>query len=340
MHFRHERRAGQPRRERRTERDRVAKEFRQRLAARLQVVRPADGADAGRPVGERDEPEPAVVEPEDRDVALGLAGQPRRAFEVAEQRRAVVLRVLALAAQLVGEQRVAAGGVDDEARPPRSPGAAFVLGVDARAVAIEAHLPHPAALDRLRAARRGVAKQQLVELGAAHLPGVGHGLVPGVDELDAGLVLVLRRHELDAVLRHADAFDLLAHAERIEQRRVRGQKRFADVKARMTTLLEQDDVAAPFGEQGGNRRAGRAAADDENVAIEGRRRGLRSLCDERGSVGAALHGVPQRWHRGRIGPLHPARERGIGFYRRGGPAPAPAQGASAPSAAARDHSPR
>ena len=98
----------QPRLEVGAERDRVAEELGQRLAARLEVVRPAHGADAGRAVDQRDEPEPAVLEPEDRDVALELAGQPLGAGEVTVERRAVVAPVLLLAAQLVGEQRVAA----------------------------------------------------------------------------------------------------------------------------------------------------------------------------------------------------------------------------------------
>src|SRR4029078_7184198 len=77
--------AGEALRELGTERDRVAKELRQRLAARLQVVRPSDGAYARRAVDERNEPEPAVLEPEDRDVAFELAGQPLCPGEVAVQ---------------------------------------------------------------------------------------------------------------------------------------------------------------------------------------------------------------------------------------------------------------
>ena len=179
------------------------------FVARLQVVRPADRADARRAVGERDEPEPAVLEPEDRDVAFELAGQPLGAGEVAVQRRAVVALVLLLAAQLVREQRVAPGRVDDEARAPAAPRA--VLELDLRTVAPSASK----ATSRTRWPSKvrapfagGVAKEHLVELGAAHLPGVRHRLVPGLAELDELAMLVLGRDELDAVLLHADRLDL------------------------------------------------------------------------------------------------------------------------------------
>ena len=158
---------GQPRRER----DGIGEEFGQRLVARLEVVRPAHRADARRAVGQRDEPEPAVREPEHGDVAGPAAGQTAGIPEVPEEGRAVVARVLLLGLELGGQQRVAAGGVDDEARAPAAARAVVEVGLDVGAVGVEAHVAHPAALLRPGAASGGVAEQQFVEVGAAHLPG-------------------------------------------------------------------------------------------------------------------------------------------------------------------------
>ena len=86
-------------------------------------------------------------------------------------------------------------------------------------------------------------------------------------------MVVVGRDELGAVLGHAEALDLVAHAEPVEQGGVGGQQRLADVEARVAALLGQDHVAAVLGEQGGDGGAGRAAADHENLAVEGCRRG-------------------------------------------------------------------
>ena len=61
--------------------------------------------------------------------------------------------------------------------------------------------------------------------------------------------------------------DLIAHAELVEQLDIARQQRFADVKARMMVLLEQDHAAPLPREQRRDGRAGRTAADDQDVAI-------------------------------------------------------------------------
>src|SRR5581483_11773347 len=111
----------------------------------------------------------------------------------------------------------------------------------------------------------GVAEQDLVEFRAAHLVRRGKGLVPGVGELEARHIVVPRGDELGAELGHADALDVLRHAELLEQRHVERQQRLADVEARMARFLEEDNVAAALGEQGGDGRAGGPAADHNNV---------------------------------------------------------------------------
>ena len=69
---RHEPCIGEAFGERRALRDRVGEECFERPVTPLHVVRPDHGPDAGRTVGERDEPEPAVIPHDDLDVALAL----------------------------------------------------------------------------------------------------------------------------------------------------------------------------------------------------------------------------------------------------------------------------
>ena len=245
----------------------VHEEVAQRAAAGLQVLRPTDGADAGAAIGQRDEPEPALLEPEDADVAFFQPLQAPRAAKVGVDRSTVVAFVAGLQAQLARQQRVAAGSVDDEAGPPVPRAAVGVAALHGGAVRIELHLLRLAAFERLRTTSGGVAEEQFIELGTAHLPGIRHGLVDRVGEGDVAGVGVLGRHQLDAVLAHADGLDLLAHAQRIEERAVGGQEGFTDVKARVLGLLQQQHPLALPGQQSGGRAACGSTADDEDVDI-------------------------------------------------------------------------
>jgi hypothetical protein len=77
----------------------------------------------------------------------------------------------------------------------------------------------------------GVAKEQLVERGASHLPGVRHRLVHRLAELDElGLLVVGRGRTRRRTSSCRRRLDLLAHAEAVEQRGIGRQERFADVK--------------------------------------------------------------------------------------------------------------
>jgi hypothetical protein len=134
------------------------------------------------------------------------------------------------------------------------------------AVGVEENFAHAAAFERLRAARGRVVEQDLVHLRAPHLPCKRHRFVPGVGESDARGVFVVGRDEFGAELAHADALDLLAHTELVEQRDVGRQQRFADVKARVTRLLDHHHAAAFAGQYGGGGGSSRAAADNEDVA--------------------------------------------------------------------------
>ena len=130
----------------------------------------------------------------------------------------------------------------------------------------EVHLRHAAALDRARALAHRIAEQDVVELRAAHLVGGRIGLVPCIREIEHRRPVVPGRHELHAILRHADGLDFLGHAQALEQLQVQRQQRFADVEARMTRFFEQHDVASLLREQGGDRRPGGAATDHQDFA--------------------------------------------------------------------------
>ena len=215
-----------------------------RQAARLEVVGPHDGADAGRAVVQRNEPEPAVLEPIDRDVTCALARVALRTAEVAEHGRAVVPGIAPLGPEPVGQEGVAARGIDQEARLPAPAGgpAALALLHLMRAALRDlasSTAAHAAALDDLRAGARGVADQDLVELRASHVVGVRLRFVPGVREPEVRLSAVPGRDELRAPFLHADGAHLFGHAELFEQRQIRRQQRLADMKARMAVLLEQ-----------------------------------------------------------------------------------------------------
>ena len=258
--------------QRRAERDAVSEElFEAALAARLHVVRPGHHADAGDAVLQRDEPEPAVLEPENGDVAFRLARVAPGAGEVAIDRRAVVARVALLDLEAVGEEGVAAGGVDDEARLPFVLAPVVVSGTNDRAAIVgqEIDRPHLAAFMHLDALARRVADQHVVEFGALDLVGVGHRLVPGLGELEGLLVVVMRRDEFGAPLLHADGPHLVGDAELLEQRQVGRQQRFADVEARMAGLVEQHHLVAHLRQQRRHRRSGRPAADHQHVAVPG-----------------------------------------------------------------------
>jgi hypothetical protein len=115
---------------------------------------------------------------------------------------------------------------------------------------------------------RGVAEHQLVQLVAAHLPGVGHALVPRIAEGDLAAGALLDRDELGPVLAQADLVDLLAQAQPVEQLRIGRQQRFADVETRVVVLLDHHHAPAGAGQQRRGGGTGGAAADDEHFALD------------------------------------------------------------------------
>ena len=151
--------------------DGVEKVLLQRLVASLQVVRPTDRTDARRAVGQRYEPEPAVLEPTDADVALALALEPAGIAKVTEQRRAVVVGVLLLALELV------ASSVSRPLASTTNLVRQLLVSASARTARTTAPSASKSTLDpRLRAPRAmlpGVAKQHFIQLRAPLLPRLG-----------------------------------------------------------------------------------------------------------------------------------------------------------------------
>ena len=102
--------------ERRDRKQRLHQEVALVALALLQVFGPAHGTDARDAVPQRDEPDPAMLEPVDADVALVTSGPPLDTPEVRKEGRTLVMPALALQAQLIADQRVAPGSVDKVAR--------------------------------------------------------------------------------------------------------------------------------------------------------------------------------------------------------------------------------
>ena len=263
-----------------SERDGLQKKLRGRRRALLEVGRTAHRTDAHAAVPERNHPEPAVREPVHADVARVVALAPIHVEEVAEDRGAGVLHVLLLEVELSGEQRVAAGSVDEEATGPAGVVALLVHHGRHRVAAVrEVHARHTHAFQDLGALGGAVAKQEVVEFGAADFVGVWLSLVECEGEMELVVAADLEvRVEIGAGLLDADGVDLLQHAQPLEDRQVVWQQRFADVKARVVLFLQQGDPPALLREQGRDGRAGRPAAHDKDIALVQEAASRRHLC--------------------------------------------------------------
>src|SRR5262249_11070647 len=149
----------------RAERDRRHEELGEIALPLFEIAGRADGADAGGAVGERNEPEPSVIEPEDADIALGLSEQPARTAEVTEDRRAFMPPVALLEAELIGEQRVASARVDEEIGAPAAHLASLVAGGDlGAALRGKRYLRHPHAFEDDGPFGGGILQQEMIEL--------------------------------------------------------------------------------------------------------------------------------------------------------------------------------
>ena len=209
-----------------------------------------------------------MVEPEDGDVAGGLAIVAFGPGEVGIDGSAVVPLVRVLDPELIRQEGVTTGGIHQEAGLPLAGAAIIVprLHGDLLRVAVQVDARDLAAFHGVHALAGGVAEQDLVEIRTQHLIGRGHALVPGIGKLESlAADFVPGRDELGAVLGHADGADLVAHAQFVKQGQVGRQQGFADVEARMMRLFEQGDLVALLRQQRRHRAAAGAAADDQHV---------------------------------------------------------------------------
>src|SRR4051812_22386118 len=209
--------------QRRAKGDRVQKKSFRIGLARLHVVRPAHGANAGYAVVERDEPEPAMIEPEQADISLSLSRVTLRARKVAENRRTVVRGIASLGTEFTGEQRIATRRIDNEFRPPLFLAAIFMPDGYRRPLSMEFHARRAATLYGNSAFARRIAKQNMVKLRAANLVRIRKGFIDRIGKIESDRVRMPRRHELGAIFGHADRLDFVCYAEPIEQRHIERQ---------------------------------------------------------------------------------------------------------------------
>ena len=169
----------------------------------------------------------------------------------------------------MSQERGSARGIDHHARSharARSPRSG---ARHSQTVVVEIDIGHPEPFVNVGAAVLGVAKQQLVEAGARHLPGLRlrHRWREGkVNEAvhrpvgsDEGRPPFARKtgvaHDLGGTNLVDDVVD-------------RGEQRLADVEPRKGIALEDDHPASGACQRRGRRGACRPAANDDDIAIE------------------------------------------------------------------------
>src|SRR5262249_42044519 len=157
----------------------------------------------------------------DRDVAGVLAGPELDAPEVREDRRALVLVVLALDLERVAEQRVAAARVDAIARADRQRIASGVLRLGLHlADAVDLELADLDAFARIDAVLARVQEQHLVELLALDLERVRRRRAECAPEMEGLVAALARRLKIGAVLDDAERSHLFEHTELLQDRKV------------------------------------------------------------------------------------------------------------------------
>ena len=163
----------------RTLRDQACQETGHIGLAGFHELRRTDGADAGCAVSQRNEPEPAVLKPEDADIASSLARQPPCAGEMSEHRSAGMAAIALLDGKATGEQRVAAGCIHQEfsCEPPLL-SIAVMSGRDHATFGREIHLRDAAAFDDASPLGRSIQQQDVIEFGSPDLVRIEQALVP------------------------------------------------------------------------------------------------------------------------------------------------------------------
>ncbi len=142
-------------------------------------------------------------------------------------------------------------------------------GSDPRALAIgqKRHVFGAVTFMDFRAFFRGVANQDFIELRARYLVGHRQGFIPGVGKVEYLFVGMMWRYEFCAPFFHADAANLIAHAEAIKQRHIGGQERFTNMEPRMMRFFEHHHMITALGQQRRNGRACRPTANNQYITV-------------------------------------------------------------------------
>ena len=209
-----------------------------------------------------------MLEPENGDIAGFLPRVAAGTGEMAVDRRAVVLGVAVLDLEAVGQEGIAAGGIDQETGVPFAFAAVVVHGTDEyRIVGQELDSLGLAAFVHLDPLLCRIADQDGIELVAPDLVGVGHRLVPGLGKAEDRRHVVIGRNEFGTRLEHADGLHFLGNAHALEQRQVGREQGFADVETRVMGLFQHHHPMALVGQHRRHGRPGRPATDHQHVAL-------------------------------------------------------------------------
>ena len=214
--------------------------------------------------GQRNLPQPTVLDRFDEDVALGGGRQVRTAAEVAVDGEVAKERIPLLPAPRAGDQGGLAARVHDHAGAHLG---AVVQHYAHCAVAFEANLFHGHALVHIRASRPAVIEKNLVETSAPDLIGVGKAPVGLAETPTPWLAVAAPAHGGAGLLHEALGGHRRQHAGLFEDGQRGRQQRFAHVGAGKALALEQHRAQASVGKQRGRRAAGRAATDDRHVRV-------------------------------------------------------------------------
>ncbi len=206
----------------------------------------------------------------DADVAGVLAETRSCTAKVPENRRALMLQILAPQLSFGREKSIAAAGIDDVARLQRITAALIGAHVEpggARALLL--HCRHFVAFAGVGAAFAGMLVEHPVEILAPNLVGVRRALADGAGEREGVVAAPIVGFEIRAGLEYAECAHLVEHSQPLEHRKIHRQQRFADVEARMTLLLERDHTMAAPRQQRRRGTACRTAPDHRDVACLG-----------------------------------------------------------------------
>src|ERR1700722_11025203 len=247
--------------------ERLEQEFRRASLPLRKVLWPPHRADTHDAARQRDHPHPALIETVNTDVAGILARPKFCAAEVTEYGGALMQVVLAPQLVLRSDKRIAAAGIDDIARLNAVVAAVIGLYFEQRfARAFLLDFPNLLSLTGIGAAGTRMIVEHLVEILAPNLKGVRRTVADGARKGEGVVAAFVVRLEIRAQLVYAERAHLVEHTQAFEDRQIHRQERLADVKPRMASLLERNDLVAAPRQQDGRGAPRRAAADHRHVA--------------------------------------------------------------------------